>query len=319
MKKKNLQREQMNAINLLEGFRILDFSHRLPGPLAGHVLSLLGAQVIKIEDKKFGDPFENGSFSTFDESFSAWYKGLNRHKEIVKIDFNSPEAKNEILNLLKICDGIIVSVPEKIQEKLGIDTKTLTDLKLPLAKIELGASLEHKVSMHDLNALSMAGILGMHIAGRNDDIIDPPFLPTSGIAFGQNVATQLLASILKAKKTQNFCFSQCYIYETARDILGLFYPASVKSQRNNKFLHNGAYPCYSIYRTKDNHYVALAAVEEKFWEDFKKTFSIDIETKDRFNTDQATFFKISSVMTNLNISEIREKIKDKDVCLSVID
>lgn len=309
----------MKANQLLEGFRILDISHRLPGPLAGHSLTLLGAQVIKIEDQKFGDPFETGSFSDFDKSFKDWYKELNRFKEIKKFDFNSPTIKTEILSLLKVCDGVIVSVPQKVQEKLGIDDKTLISLNLPIAKVSLEASEHHKQSMHDLNALSLAGLLGMHIAGKKDDVIDPPFLPTSGIAFGQNIATQLLASILKAKKSQHFCFSTCYLFETARDILGPFWPASVKATGQNKFLHNGAFPCYSIYRTKDGKYVALAAVEEKFWEEFKNLFAVNLEGKDRYNIDQESFDKVSSVIKNLTIEEIKVKIKDKDVCLSIIN
>lgn len=307
----------MKANQLLEGFRILDISHRLPGPLAGHALTLLGAQVIKIEDQKFGDPFDTGTFSEFDKSFKDWYKELNKYKEIKKLDFNSANIKSDILSLLKICDAIIVSVPMKVQEKLGVDDKTLISLNLPIGKVNLEASELHKQSMHDLNALSLAGLLGMHIAGKNEDIIDPPFLPTSGIAFGQNIASQVLASILKAKKTQNFCFSTCYLFETARDILGPFWPASVKQTGQDKFLHNGAFPCYSIYRTKDGKYVALAAVEEKFWEEFKALFGVDLE--DRYSIEKEAFLRVSSVLKTLTQAEIQNKIKDKDVCLSIIN
>lgn len=309
----------MKANQLLEGFRILDISHRLPGPLAGHALTLLGAQVIKIEDQKFGDPFETGSFSEFDKSFKDWYRELNKYKEIKKFDFNSPTIKADIQQLLKVCDAIIVSVPEKVQQKLGVDDKTLVDLNLPIGKVNLEASEIHKQSMHDLNALSLAGLLGMHIAGKTDDIIDPPFLPTSGIAFGQNIATQVLAAILKAKKTQNFNFSNCYLFETARDILGPFWPASVKKTGQNKFLHNGAFPCYSIYKTKDEKYVALAAVEDKFWEEFKNLFGIDLEGQARYNIDQESFRKVSSVLKTLTQEEIKNKIQDRDVCLSIIN
>lgn len=309
----------MKANQLLEGFRILDISHRLPGPLAGHALSLLGAQVIKIEDQKFGDPFETGSFSEFDKSFKDWYRELNKHKEIKKFDFNSPTIKEDILSLLKISDAIIVSVPQKVQEKLGIDDQTLTKLNLPIGKVNLEASEFHKQSMHDLNALSLAGLLGMHIAGKTEDIIDPPFLPTSGIAFGQNIATQVLASILKAKKTQHFNFSTCYLFETARDILTPFWPASVKQTGQNKFLHNGAFPCYSIYKTKDGRYVALAAVEDKFWEEFRSLFDIPLIGQERYNIDKESFVKVSSVLKKLTLDEIKEKIKDRDVCLSIIN
>ena len=56
-------------MGLLKGFTFLDLSHRLPGPLAGNLLGGLGARVIKIEDKKIQDPFNEGLFSKMDESF----------------------------------------------------------------------------------------------------------------------------------------------------------------------------------------------------------------------------------------------------------
>ena len=47
----------------LEGLKIIDLSHRLPGPLCGKILVDLGAEVIKIEDHVFQDPFLSGLFS----------------------------------------------------------------------------------------------------------------------------------------------------------------------------------------------------------------------------------------------------------------
>ena len=65
----------------LEGFTFLDFSHRLPGPLGGNILGLLGAKVIKVEDQTFRDPFIKGLFKDMDESFPAWYETLNEYKD----------------------------------------------------------------------------------------------------------------------------------------------------------------------------------------------------------------------------------------------
>ena len=59
--------------------KILDLTHRLPGPLAGMVLSDLGYDVIKIEDEKHKDPFLAGAFSDFDDSFEDWYRVLNQN------------------------------------------------------------------------------------------------------------------------------------------------------------------------------------------------------------------------------------------------
>ena len=41
----------------LSKLTVVDLTHRLPGPLAGHLLHTMGARTIKIEDDKFGDPF----------------------------------------------------------------------------------------------------------------------------------------------------------------------------------------------------------------------------------------------------------------------
>ena len=65
---------------MLKGIKIIDFTHRLPGPLAGKILADLGAEVIKIEDVKHKDPFLSGMFSSFDQSFENWYEELNKKK-----------------------------------------------------------------------------------------------------------------------------------------------------------------------------------------------------------------------------------------------
>ena len=44
----------------LSKLTVVDLTHRLPGPLAGHLLHTMGARTIKIEDDKFGDPFLDG-------------------------------------------------------------------------------------------------------------------------------------------------------------------------------------------------------------------------------------------------------------------
>ena len=43
---------------ILEGLKVLDFSHRLPGPLGCNLLGELGAKVIKVEDSVFKDAFD---------------------------------------------------------------------------------------------------------------------------------------------------------------------------------------------------------------------------------------------------------------------
>jgi crotonobetainyl-CoA:carnitine CoA-transferase CaiB-like acyl-CoA transferase len=303
---------------MLKNLRILDLTHRLPGPLAGKVLADLGAEVIKIEDEKHKDPFLSGMFSEFDRSFENWYAELNEKKEVVRLDFKHPDIKQQIRQYLDRCDGILLSLSPKLKATLGVDDNSLAALNRPLAVVELEASSTHNKAMHDLNALAISGFLSLHVAHEDREIVDPPFVPVAGIAFGQQVATEVLAGIISAREQNKLIKSVSYLHDTAEKILTPFWSKTLREQGRTRFLHNGAYPCYSLYRTRDHHYVAIAAVEEKFWSDLISTFKIDLPLERRFDTSPEAFAKIAAVFAKLSVDEIETMAKDKELCLSIV-
>ncbi len=303
---------------MLKGIKILDLTHRLPGPLAGKILADLGATVIKIEDEKHRDPFLSGAFSDFDQSFEDWYEELNKKKQILRFDFKGPNIKAEILKQIESADGILLSLSAKLKINLGLDDENLKKLKKTLAVVELEASSTHNKAMHDLNALAISGYLSLHVAHETKEIVDPPFMPIAGIAFGQQVATQMLANLIHASKTHELVKSISYLHDTTENIFHPFWSKKLRAEKKTKFLHNGAYPCYSIYRLLDGHYVALAAVEERFWLDTCATFNISLPLEERFNTDENSFKRVSSTFAKLTSGEIEQRAKDKELCLSIV-
>lgn len=303
---------------MLKGIKIIDLTHRLPGPLAGKILSDLGAEVIKIEDEKHKDPFLSGMFSEFDRSFENWYEELNRDKKVLRLDFKSPNIKDKIQEQLKGASGLLLSLSPKLKNILGVDDESLKELKQSLAVVELEASSTHNKAMHDLNALALSGFLSLHIADETSDIVAPPFMPVAGIAFGQQVATQLLANIIAARNSEGLVKSVSYLHDTAESIFHPFWSRELQEQKKTKFLHNGAYPCYSLYRTKDGHYVAVAAVEDKFWSDLIETFNIPLPLERRFDTGPLGFQTVSAAFAKLTTNEIENKSKDKEMCLSIV-
>lgn len=305
-------------MKLLEGLKILDFSHRLPGPLAGKLLADLGATVIKIEDEKFRDPFLVGLFAQMDESFPAWYEDLNKNKQIIRLDFKSENAHLRVAELLKGADALIMGPPEKVRENLKITKEYLLKSENIFVAIELLASKTSSKNMHDLNSMAETNFLSLHVEGKTENIIDPPFLPISGVTFGLKVALDLLAAVLKSRQEKTKLFYNSYLMESTEEILRPFWPLKIKEKGMKKFLHNGRYPCYSIYKTKDNKYIALAAVEEKFWTRFCELFSLNISPPERFLTDESVFKKLSAKFLSLSQQEIMEMVEDEDICLSII-
>lgn len=301
---------------MLKGIKIIDFTHRLPGPLAGKILADLGAEVIKIEDQKHKDPFLSGMFSEFDQSFEAWYEELNKNKKVIRLDFKDPEAKKEIRKHLEGAQGLLLSLGPKLKSQLALNDEDLKDLKL--AVVELEASSTHNKAMHDLNALAISGYLSLHVAHENDPIVAPPFLPVAGIAFGQQVATQMLANIIQMREKKGFVKSVSYLHDTADAILHPFWSKTLREQKKTKFLHNGAYPCYSLYRTLDHQYVAVAAVEDKFWIDLIETFQIHLPLERRFDTSSEAFNAVAERFAKMTADEIEGKAKNKELCLSIV-
>lgn len=308
----------MEKNELLKGFTVIDFSHRLPGPLAGKVLADMGANVIKIEDEVFKDAFLSGLFASFDESFINWYEELNKDKKVIRLNFKSDDISKKIGTYLEQADAIIMGPPPKIREKLGLAPEQIKALKKPIAVIELLASKTHQTAMHDLNAMAMSGLLSLYVSNRTEEIVPPPFLPIMGIAFGQQIAASLIAANIKAHKEKSAIFTNAYLYEDCENIFSPFWPKKDREQNRTRFLHNGAYPCYSLYRLNDGHYAAVAAVEDKFWESFIEILKIDVPSDKRFDTKDETFNKVASVLNKLNSAEFEKIATDNDICLSLV-
>ncbi len=306
-------------MSLLKGKVILDLSHRLPGPLAGKVLADMGAEVIKIEDQKFKDPFIHGLFAEMDPSFPHWYEELNHNKQILRIDFKDPASKDKMQELLSKADGIIMGLPPKVRDFLGVDQKSIESQSRPISHIELFSKKNLTRGMHDLNAMADIGILKLYVDGHDSDIIDPPFLPVAGITFGHKAATDLIAGMLNASETKKSQFIESYLYEASEEILGPFWPKACREKDIKQTLHNGRYPCYSIYRLQDGAYAALAAVEEKFWQRFCESTGLEVQADLRFHfEDKSIFEKVSKVFLKLNSQQVKKLIEENDMCLSLI-
>lgn len=297
-------------MSLLNNYTILDLSHRLPGPLAGKVLTDLGANVIKVEDEVFKDPFLSGLFNDSDNHFINWYEQLNSAKKIVRFSFKGDDSKSRMAELLSSADAIILAQPKKINDLLGINKEHILETYPNLTVIELKAGDGKFKNLHDLNALALAGLLDMHIESRDEKIIHPPFLPVSGITFGHWVATKLLAALLSKTK-----WTQASLQEATENVL---VPFSSSGSDLPRYLHNGKFPCYCLYKTSDDRALAVAAVEDKFWIRFTEIFKLDLSMEDRFDTSDATFEFISKKISNMSSSEVSNLLDGEDICLTLV-
>ena len=283
--------------NLLTNLKVLDLSQRLPGPLATKELELLGAQVTKASPIGKKDAFELAD----DLLFNEWFKNLNSNK---KIEYFSLENIQELLS----AHDIIISPSNFDESSFELENKVL---------IKVGGSSDLS-PMHDLNALAKTSNFKLYLNEFTSDQIDPPYLPFAGIIYGQKIAMTALAGLFKLSQTNQTQIIDLFLDRAAMQTLDLFWSEKLESLGQTKFLHNGALPCYNIYTTSDNKYIALACVEEHFWKKFCDIFDLTLKKEDRFDTTSKTTQLITGVFKNLTLNEIINRVGKEQICLTPI-
>jgi len=106
---------------VLDGIRVLELGNFISGPYAAVLLSDMGAEVIKVENPKGGDPFRGWDLGGDQPNFWAF----NRGKKSVTLNLQTPEGKEIFYGLVKESDVVIENYRPGVTKKLGIDYETL--------------------------------------------------------------------------------------------------------------------------------------------------------------------------------------------------
>jgi crotonobetainyl-CoA:carnitine CoA-transferase CaiB-like acyl-CoA transferase len=87
----------------LAGVRVIEVGRFVTGPEAGVLLADLGADVVKIEDPRHGDPFRHYG----EGGYAPPFRSLNRNKRSVALDIASPQGREILLELIATADVLI--------------------------------------------------------------------------------------------------------------------------------------------------------------------------------------------------------------------
>ncbi len=97
----------------LSGIRIIETASYVTGPFASQLLADMGAEVIKIEEPKRGDPFRGWG----ERNYSATFCSLNRNKKSVTLDLRAQEGRDAALKLAQRADALIQNFRPGVMEK----------------------------------------------------------------------------------------------------------------------------------------------------------------------------------------------------------
>jgi len=115
----------MNSSGPLAGFRVIELGQLLAGPFAGCMLGYFGAEVIKIESPRGGDPIRNWREMRGDTSL--WWRSLARNKKSVTIDLKSEQGARLVRRLIDAADVVIENFRPGVVESWGLGPDDFKD------------------------------------------------------------------------------------------------------------------------------------------------------------------------------------------------
>ncbi|HZS22911.1 MAG TPA: CoA transferase [Pseudonocardiaceae bacterium] len=123
----------------LDGFRVLDFTQNVAGPLAGQVLADLGAEVIKVEAPGGDAARQITAVLPGRPPLPTYFLPNNRGKKSVAVDLTSDEAKRQILRLADSADVVLEAFRPGVMERMGLGPNELRSRNPKLIYARLSA------------------------------------------------------------------------------------------------------------------------------------------------------------------------------------
>lgn len=297
----------------LDGVTVLDLSRLLPGPFCSMILADHGAEVLAIEDRRF-------------LSDDLYFSDVYRNKRHMTLNLKKEEGKKIFFQLVEKADIVIEGFRPGVVDRLGVGYTEARKVNPALIYCSIsgygqdgGAS---QLAGHDVNYLSRSGVLDS--IGEKQR---PPVIPAVQIADIAGGGMNAVIGILLALQERNKSGTGQYIDISMTDgILGLLtLPAilqkktGMKQERSQSMLSH-RYACYNTYATADGRYLALGAVENRFWQNLCNILEIEEYGVLQYDEKrrEEIIVRLRSIFQDKPLSYWEELLSGADVCYSRI-
>ena len=253
----------------LAGVRVLDLTRLLPGPVCTMHLADLGADVIKVEDTGAGDYARTLGAKPGD--VSAFFRMVNRNKRSVALNLKRDEGRAAFLTLARHADVVVESFRPEVVDALGVGCEAVRAMRPSIVYASISGygqtGPRAALAGHDINYLGYAGVLDQTGARGG-----PPALSNLQIADllggAMTAAVAILAALVGARTTGRGRYVDLSMADgaLAHNIFALHaLEQDGRTAPRGEDLLTGGVPGYGVYATKDGRWLAVGALEEKFW------------------------------------------------------
>lgn len=271
----------------LNGIRVVDLTRIIAGPFCTMLLGDMGAEVIKIEPPKEGDPLrEQGVIR---DGLSWYFASYNRNKKSLTLNLYSDEGKEILSRLIRESDVVVDNFRPGVMAKMGFDYRRLAELKPDIVYCGItgfGKSGPYKDRpAFDFIAQAMSGF--MSVNGEEGGEPMRAGVPISDLVAGLYAAFGIVAALFHRFRTGKGQEVQTSLVDGLVSMLSYMaanYLASGKLPVRTGNDHPLVAP-YGIFRCSDGE-VAIAPSNDQVYAKFLAALGLEqLKSDPRFATN----------------------------------
>jgi alpha-methylacyl-CoA racemase len=253
----------------LDGFTVLDLSSVGPASRASRMLSDYGARVIKVgPTTKKGAVQVKPPFHTY---------GAGRGMEKIRIDLKAEAGKAAFLKLAESADVVIESYRPGVVARLGIgfdDVRRVNPRIVYCSTSGYGQSgPASSWAGHDINYLAMGGFLACSEPRADGGPPIPGATVADSAGGGMHAVLAILAALVRRSVSGEGQYLDVSAAEGVLSLMSLSidqYLATGEVAGPRQTLLTGRYAFYDLYRTRDDQWVSVGAIEPHFYRNLCK-------------------------------------------------
>jgi alpha-methylacyl-CoA racemase len=300
----------------LDGVRIVEFEGIGPGPLAGHVLQGMGADVTLVARPSSGPLtklFGGGQPSE-----------IERGKRRIVLDLKSNADRAQAMDLIAGADALIDAVRPGVMERLGLGPADCSKRNPALVYGRITGWGQSgplaQAAGHDLNYVALSGLLSLS-ARRGQEPIVPPTVVGDG-AGGLGLAFGIVCALLEARSTGRGCVVDAAIVDVAAMLGAIAHSVRASGQLDGSApspFHDS--PFYDVFECSDGRFITIAALEPTFYALLLEKLGLgDVDPSAQYDTAQWPALKgrIRALFKQRPRDEWRGLLEGTDVCFAPV-
>ena len=265
-----------NNSSPLKGLRVLAVEQYGAGPFGAQHLADLGAEVIKIENRRTGGDYARGIGPYFAEGCdgdegSLFFQSINRNKKSLAVDLTTDDGMAAFRRLVAVSDAVANNLRGDVPTRLGLTYEQLKGANGAIVCAHCSAYGREgpRKNWPGFDFLMQAEAGYFHLSGEPDTPPSRMGLSIVDFMSGTYLALGLLAGVLAARSTGIGRDVDVNLYDSAlfnMSYMGVWaLNSDYEPVRQQRSAHPYLVPC-QLYRTKDG-WLYVMCNKENFWPD----------------------------------------------------